>query len=162
MIYGDRICVFSFGRYYQVCQPLDCMNTFFPIFHQSVWIRHSLAVSHPFDKSYKIGADYHQLYTLYKENFVFRYIPRALSVFDSEYGVSSSLSNRFRMYIEVSRVLNTKVPIKVYFVVALAWIKVPIQKLISKVYPAYFSAQKRGERLLKRSKSLRRLEEKKD
>lgn len=161
VIYGDQISIFSFGRYYQTCQSMNCMDISFPIFHQSTWVRYSLIVSHPFDTSYKIAGDYHQLYNLYKENSVFQYVPLALSVFDAENGISSSRSNQLRMHVEMAKVLNAKISIKVYLVVALNWAKAPVKKLIRKVHPSYFSAQRCEERLLKRNKSLSKLEEKK-
>ncbi|WP_302561430.1 glycosyltransferase family 2 protein [Phocaeicola sartorii] len=160
VIYGDRICAFSFGKYYQPCHPLICMDTYFPFCHQSAWVRHSLVVSHLFDTSYELAADYHQLYTLYKENCVFQYVPCALSVFDSESGVSSLQSNYLKMHIEVARILNIKVPLKVYFSVMLCWVKEPAKKLVKKIYPAYFSAEKREKRLLRRDNNLSKIEEK--
>ena len=58
VIYGDMIIRRSDGVYYAKAQDLSHFENDFPLFHPSTFIARSVFVSHLFDVSYRISADF--------------------------------------------------------------------------------------------------------
>ena len=63
VIYGDMIIRRSDGVYYAKAQDLSHFENDFPLFHPSTFIARSVFVSHLFDVSYRISADFPFFFT---------------------------------------------------------------------------------------------------
>ena len=87
VIYGDMIIRRSDGIYYAKAQDLSHFKCDFPLFHPSTFISKSIFISHLFDVSYRISADFKLLRDIYYEHRIFLYIPFAFTNFDAVYGV---------------------------------------------------------------------------
>lgn len=104
VIYGDMIIRRSDGVYYAKAQDLSHFENDFPLFHPSTFIARSVFVSHLFDVSYRISADFKLLRDVYYEHGKFLYLPFVFTNFDAIYGLSSSecaleiLRERGRIY----------------------------------------------------------------
>lgn len=60
------------------------------ICHQSIFLKTELAKKYTFDKTYYLTADYKMIYLIFKnEHPKVLYIDRAISIFDSSYGITS-------------------------------------------------------------------------
>lgn len=90
VIYGDMIIRRSDGVYYAKAQDLSHFENDFPLFHPSTFIARSVFVSHLFDVSYRISADFKLLRDVYYEHGKFLYLPFVFTNFDAIYGLSSS------------------------------------------------------------------------
>ncbi len=90
VIYGDMIIRRSDGIYYAKAQDLSHFKCDFPLFHPSTFISKSIFISHLFDVSYRISADFKLLRDIYYEHRIFLYIPFAFTNFDAVYGLSST------------------------------------------------------------------------
>lgn len=80
----------SDGIYYAKAQDLSHFKCDFPLFHPSTFISKSIFISHLFDVSYRISADFKLLRDIYYEHRIFLYIPFAFTNFDAVYGLSST------------------------------------------------------------------------
>ena len=87
---GDMIIRRSDGVYYAKAQDLSHFENDFPLFHPSTFIARSVFVSHLFDVSYRISADFKLLRDVYYEHGKFLYLPFVFTNFDAIYGLSSS------------------------------------------------------------------------
>ena len=77
---------------------MDSLENFsksFPIFHQSTFVRRVLLENNLFDLKYNICADYNQLFSLYKQGYVFKYIPQYISIIMSDGVVCNIFSTVF-------------------------------------------------------------------
>jgi glycosyltransferase involved in cell wall biosynthesis len=106
VIYGDMIIRRSDGVYYAKAQDLSHFENDFPLFHPSTFIARSVFVSHLFDVSYRISADFKLLRDVYYEHGKFLYLP---FVFTNFYrviiigGNSFTLSSFFGIFVGSSR-----------------------------------------------------------
>lgn len=80
VIYGDMIIRRSDGIYYAKAQDLSHFKCDFPLFHPSTFISKSIFISHLFDVSYRISADFKLLRDIYYEHRIFLYIPLHLLI----------------------------------------------------------------------------------
>ncbi len=89
VIYGS-VC--TFDRYKNVIiqsMPLQNLNKRMIFCHQSSFVKRELLLRYPFDKSFKICADYNLFYTLYKHGFSFEKINQCIANYEMENGLSS-------------------------------------------------------------------------
>ena len=106
--YADKIAYWvsepDKGIYDAKAQDLSHFENDFPLFHPSTFIARSVFVSHLFDVSYRISADFKLLRDVYYEHGKFLYLPFVFTNFDAIYGLSSSecaleiLRERGRIY----------------------------------------------------------------
>ena len=84
VIYGDMIIRRSDGgcimQKLKICHILE---NDFPLFHPSTFIARSVFVSHLFDVSYRISADFKLLRDVYYEHGKFLYLPFVFTNFDA-------------------------------------------------------------------------------
>lgn len=54
ILYGNRVSVYSFGKYFHLVDSLENFSKSFPIFHQSTFVRRVLLENNLFDLKYNI------------------------------------------------------------------------------------------------------------
>ena len=106
IFYGDRISLFSFGKYYHKPAVLSVFRYDFPIFHQSTFCRLYLLKNRLFDTQYKICSDFESLYYFFNAGYSFRYLSLPISICECEDGLSSRFSSQFRRIRENTRITN--------------------------------------------------------
>lgn len=106
IIYGDRISLFSFGKYYHKPAKLSTFNYDFPIFHQSTFVKLDLLKYRGFNTIFKICADYESFYHFFSTGHSFRYLPIPFSICECEEGFSSRPSSQLRRISENARITN--------------------------------------------------------
>ena len=89
IIYGDTELKFK-SRSIVYKSDLTKINRKMPFCHQSCFIRTSLLKQYPFDLTFKLCSDYHQIYRLYQENKKFHYVPIVIASYEAEAGSSST------------------------------------------------------------------------
>ncbi len=99
VLYGD--CILRYHGF-NVLKKAGKLNDLWKgiIFsHQSVLIRTSVLKENKFNIDYKLGADFDQIYRLFKQKCKFKYIPIPISIVETE-GVSNRkmLKSRFEQY----------------------------------------------------------------
>ena len=91
---GDFIQFLNAGDWFEneyvIEKDLSHFENDFPLFHPSTFIARSVFVSHLFDVSYRISADFKLLRDVYYEHGKFLYLPFVFTNFDAIYGLSSS------------------------------------------------------------------------
>ena len=147
IVYGDRFSKCSFGEFYHKVDSLDKFNKFFPLFHQSTFIKTEVAKNNKFNLNYKICADYNQLYQLYKNNYSFYYIPIGMSICECENGVSTIIENQAQRMYENELIINGKISFKAQISLKLIPIKLFIKYVVQFIYPSYFSDANKRKRL---------------
>lgn len=149
ILYGDRISVYSFGFLYQMPNQLKCIESFFPIFHQSTFIRGDIMKDMKYDVNFKISADYNFFYKAYHEGFRFEYVNMPFSICDVEFGVSTLTKNQIARLKEDAMLRNEKIDIKFYFKILKLTIKRYVKEFYSILDKSYNTPEKKRERLLK-------------
>ena len=149
ILYGNRVSVYSFGKYFHLVDSLENFSKSFPIFHQSTFVRRVLLENNLFDLKYNICADYNQLFSLYKQGYVFKYIPQYISICECENGVSTQLRNELKRVKENELIINNKLSFKSYFYLFRIMLKTKVRVGLEKIYPQYFTPLKKEVRLLK-------------
>ena len=149
ILYGNRVSVYSFGKYFHLVDSLENFSKSFPIFHQSTFVRRVLLENNLFDLEYNICADYNQLFSLYKQGYVFKYIPQYISICECENGVSTQLRNELKRVKENELIINNKLSFKSYFYLFRIMLKTKVRVGLEKIYPQYFTHLKKDVRLLK-------------
>ena len=149
VIYGDRISLYSFGKFYHKADNLNRFKDYFPIFHQSVFVKVDVIKKYKFDLKYQICADYNQLYTLYKKGYRFLYIPKDFAICESESGISTINTNEIKRMKEDELIVNEKINIFTHFKFLIVRVKQFLREIIAIIYPEYFSDCKKEKRLLK-------------
>lgn len=87
LLYGDAVMHDESGDAVWKAD-LAKINRKMPFCHQSVFVRRELLLRYPFNKNYKIAADYNHILDLYQFNENFHNLNRIISVFEMD-GVSS-------------------------------------------------------------------------
>ena len=87
VIYGDTIIKYPDFNILKKSRLINQLWKGMIFSHQSVFIRTPLLKNNKFDLKYKIGADYDQLFRLYKQNKRFKYVPIPISIIESN-GIS--------------------------------------------------------------------------
>ena len=149
VVYGDRISKCSFGEFYHKVDTLDKFNKYFPIFHQSTFIKTKILKNNKFDLKYKICADYNQLYQLYKQNYTFHYLPISISICECENGVSTLEKNQIKRMAENELIINGFISFKAKISFKLVYIKGFLKTCVKYIYPTYFSNSNKRKRILK-------------
>ncbi len=149
ILYGDRISVYSFGTLYQMPNQLSYMDKFFPIFHQSTFIRYSIMKEMKYDLNFKISADYKFFYNAYHKGCRFEYINIPFSICDVEFGVSTITKNQIARLKEDAILRNEIIGMKFHFKVLKLIIKRGLRECYTFFDKTYDSPQKKRERLLK-------------
>lgn len=149
IIYGDRLSRCSFGEFYHKVDSLDKFNKFFPLFHQSIFIKTEVAKKNKFDLKYKICADYNQMYQLYKNNYSFYYIPISMSICECENGISTIIENQVQRMSENELIVNGKISFKAKILFKLIPVKLFMKSIVRFIYPSYFSDANKRKRLLR-------------
>ena len=149
VIYGDRVSVYTFGKYYHKTDSLDSFEKNFPIFHQSIFADTTLLKKYKFDLKYKICADYNQFFILYKLGYKFQYIPMYLSVCECETGVSTLLKNELLKYKEDYLIVNGKLDSFFKVMLIALFFKNRLRKFVKYINPSFYSDYQREKRLLK-------------
>ena len=128
---------------------MDSLENFsksFPIFHQSTFVRRVLLENNLFDLKYNICADYNQLFSLYKQGYVFKYIPQYISICECENGVSTQLRNELKRVKENELIINNKLSFKSYFYLFRIMLKTKVSIWIGKnISTIFYSFEKRSE-----------------
>lgn len=88
VIYGDALCCYKDNSVFLQARPADYLKYRMSFIHQSSYIRGDLAKSILFDLRYKYSADYNMFHALYKSNKKFYYLPKVLSNYYPEGGLS--------------------------------------------------------------------------
>lgn len=149
ILYGDRISVYSFGPLYQMPNQLRYMNQFFPIFHQSTFIKSDIMKDMKYDVKFKISADYNFFHKAYHKGCRFEYVNIPFSICDVEFGVSTSAKNQIARLKEDALLRNEMIGLNFHF----KMLKIKIKRYLRKCYSifdkTYNSPQKKRERLLK-------------
>lgn len=155
VIYGDRISQYSFGKYYHKASDLNKFEKYFPIFHQSTFIKVDIIKKYKFDLKYRICADYNQLYSIYKKGYSFLYLPKDFAICECESGISTMAKNEIKRVKEDELILNGTIGLKGHYKLFKVQIKQYIREFITIVYPKFFSNLNREKRLLKDSRLMK-------
>lgn len=102
LLCGDTICSFPWANYLRIGKNKDESINFC---HQSVFTRTYLLKQHPYDTSYRIIADNVWYEELLANNYLIKYIPIRIAVYEGYEGISAR--NAVNFYKEVSRKNNT-------------------------------------------------------
>lgn len=102
LLYGDALeCEFGEYYYYRKCPEL--IEQRMPFNHQTVFARRDVMLAHPFVLSYRIGADYDFLLTVYRAGLLMKDVGTIVSVIAKD-GVSTvRLKDTFLESIEIRR-----------------------------------------------------------
>lgn len=90
LIYGDTLRQKSYGIVPSKGNSPEMVTQLMPACHQSVFADVQEMKAHPFDLSYKLVADYHFVYNLYKRGGKLQYIPIDIALFDATEGATST------------------------------------------------------------------------
>ncbi len=148
VIYGNILFKYAWGNVEKRPGDLSGFDRCFPIFHPSSLVRTSLMKKYLFDTSFRIAADYHFFYQLYrKKECEFLYVPVCMSVFDAESGISSTQQNLF--FIENARV--TGIYKSFYFYVSFARFRFRngVAKCVKKMLPEAAVTRIRMKKMMK-------------
>lgn len=111
ILYGDvvlrQVCGKKSYFRYQKPKAIESICHALPFCHQSVFVPRELMAQFGFDTDFKIAADYNFFARAYTSGTDFRYVPRAISVYDLT-GVSSV--NSEKLYKEYGRIQSTYFP----------------------------------------------------
>lgn len=88
VIYGDVMCCYKKNSVILKAKHYDYLKYRMPFVHQSSYVRADLAKSIMFDLNYKYSADYYMFHKIYKLNKHFYYIPKVLSNYYPEGGLT--------------------------------------------------------------------------
>ncbi|MEH6557745.1 MAG: glycosyltransferase [Oceanicoccus sp.] len=109
IIYGDRIYKDRNGnKSLQKAKPIETIFSRMPFCHQSTFVKSSILKIHPFNLTYKYGADYNFFVEQYVAGKKFLHIDRVICVF-VQGGKSES---GFRPHIEALKILLDNAPDK--------------------------------------------------
>lgn len=88
--YGDTMNIYSFGKSLHSKDKLRSQNKVMPFCHQSVFVRSDIVRTYKFNIKYRILADHDFFYRLSKDKKEYLEKPCIVSVFDAQYGLSST------------------------------------------------------------------------
>lgn len=103
VIYGDTKIIDKVCEYIRTPHSLDTFNMRLPFCHQSSFVKSELMKEKLYDLQYKVCADFHFFYTLFKEQRKFLYVPIVVSVYNQADG-GFSAKNRDRLIYEQCKV----------------------------------------------------------
>lgn len=130
--YGNTLC--KYPKFFAEVKPLplDTITQMLPFCHQSCFIKSSYHISHLYNLEYKIFADQVFFLELYKNQGRFREIDILISIYDAEYGISSTVSKKkVAEYLKVKGVLSKRNYYKELFFAYWQIIKVKLKKLLT-------------------------------
>ena len=107
VVYGDSISVYGEDHFHFPAKDLETLRESGMAFcHQAVFVRRSVLLSHPFDLSYRMLADYNLFRTLFLEGVKFEYKPIPVCI----YGVDGGFTDRHQWLCrqELNRILQRK------------------------------------------------------
>lgn len=102
MLCGDTICSFPWANYLRVGKKRNGSINFC---HQSVFTRTKLLKLHPYDTSYRIIADNVWYEALLNTNYLIKYVPVRIAIYEGYSGTSAR--NAVNFYKEVSKKNHT-------------------------------------------------------
>lgn len=149
IIYGDRISEYSFGSFYQMPKALSHLNTCFPIFHQSTFVRSEIMKKYEFDLKYRISGDYAFFYKAYYGGKMFLYINLPISICEVENGISTLSKNQFNRLKEDAILRDEKIGFYFYLNVIKLKIKRSLRFIYCIIDKSYTTNENRAKRLLK-------------
>ncbi len=148
VIYGNILFKYAFGNVEKTPGDLSGFSQYFPIFHPSTLVRTSLMKEYLFDTSFRIAADYHFFYQLYrKKEYKFLYIPVCMAIFDAESGISSTQQNL--LFIENARVTGIYKSFYFHFLFARFRFRNGVAKCVKKILPEAVVTQIRMKKMMK-------------
>lgn len=118
VVYGDSISVYGQDHFYFPAKNLETLRYSGMAFcHQAVFVRRSVLLSHPFDLSYKMLADYNLFRTLLLEGVKFEYKQIPVCIYGVDGGITDS--HQWLCHQEFNRILQRKESIVSRFYFAL-------------------------------------------
>lgn len=137
VVYGNRILSFAENNFLQRPDSLTKFNEFFPIFHQSTFVKTNLMKGFKYDLKFKICSDYSFFHTLWKNMKTFYYIDIIISICDCEYGVSSQYKNEYKREKENLIIQNKLSDITSSLFLIKIYLKSKLKSFIHKLFPHY-------------------------
>lgn len=133
VIYGDTMNISDSCSYLERCLPLEQMSEILPFSHQSTFVKSNLLKAKLFNTEYRSAADYDLLHQLWKEAYIFKYVPSIIAIFDARDGFSAI--NKLLVLKEVSEIngsIEDKGWILKYTIISL---KYRLKKIIKGLLP---------------------------
>lgn len=90
LIYGDTLRKKAYGIVPAKGNVPETTLQLMPACHQSIFADVEEMKAHPFDLSYRLAADYHFVYNLYKRGEKMQYVPINIALFDATEGATST------------------------------------------------------------------------
>lgn len=146
ILYGDNILKYNWGNIVLTPDVLTNITKHMVFGHQTTFVKRSILMEYKFDCKYKIAADYNLFFLLYKNGYVFEYIPKCISVFNAEDGVSSN--NPIITFKEDAIVTGRNLKPFWYLSFILYWIKIQLHFLISFILPTNIIIRLRKKNIL--------------
>ncbi len=104
VIYGGSIVKYPDFHILKKAGPMIDIWKGMMFSHQSVFVKTKLLKENEFNLDYNLGADYDQIFSLYKQNCRFKYVPAPISIIQSG-GVSDQ--NLIKSWSEHYKILRT-------------------------------------------------------
>lgn len=90
VIYGSTLMKFSYGNYIVKPDKLESIINKMTMCHQSIFVKRSESIKHPFKDQYGLVADHGSLIEIYAESHIgFEEVPFIIAVYDAKDGVTS-------------------------------------------------------------------------
>lgn len=137
IIYGDNMLNYEWGKILLAPDDINNISKHMVFGHQTVFMKKDILLKYPFDCSFKIAADYNLFYKLYKENFLFEYVPQCICLFSATDGVSSN--NPLDVFKEYSRINSHDEKSELYLRLKLLALKL---RLIVRQFVLFFLPKK--------------------
>lgn len=128
VIYGDNMLCYNWGKIILAPDVLSKTNQNMVFGHQTVFMKRDIVLKYQFDCNYRIAADYDLFFKVYRDEYIFEYIPICISNFSADDGVSTN--NPIITFLEDSKINGRNKNSNWYFVLFIYKIRLYLRKWV--------------------------------
>jgi glycosyltransferase involved in cell wall biosynthesis len=109
ILYGSTVYTYSNGAVMRKPQPLEVIKQGgLPFCHQAAFVKGSLIREVLYNTAYKIIADYDFFLKCYSAKKIFVEVPKIISIYEGENGISAKTNNSLNIHKEQCLILNKR------------------------------------------------------